>query len=51
MDKQQKFAYWLDVAEYDLKTADAMMDSGNSDLFTDNPFVNEIIATGKELLF
>jgi predicted nucleotidyltransferase len=22
-----------------------------SDLFTDNPFVNEIIATGKELLF
>jgi HEPN domain-containing protein len=28
MDKQQKFAYWLDVAEYDLKTADAMMNSG-----------------------
>jgi HEPN domain-containing protein len=28
MDKQQKFAYWLDIAEYDLKTADAMYDSG-----------------------
>jgi HEPN domain-containing protein len=23
----RKFAYWLDVAEYDLKTADAMMNS------------------------
>jgi HEPN domain-containing protein len=28
MDQQQKFAYWLDVAEYDLKTAEAMYDSG-----------------------
>jgi HEPN domain-containing protein len=28
MDQQQKFAYWLDVAEYDLKTADAMYNSG-----------------------
>jgi HEPN domain-containing protein len=28
MDQQQKFAYWLDVAEYDLKTADAMYNAG-----------------------
>jgi hypothetical protein len=28
MDKQEKYAYWLDSAEYDMKTAEAMFDSG-----------------------
>jgi HEPN domain-containing protein len=28
MDKTEKFSYWLDIAEYDLNTADAMFKSG-----------------------
>jgi HEPN domain-containing protein len=28
MEKDEKFLYWLDIAEYDLKTAEAMLDSG-----------------------
>ena len=27
MTNEQKFLYWLDIAEYDLNTADAMLDS------------------------
>ena len=26
--KEEKFLYWLDIAEYDLKTAEAMLNSG-----------------------
>ncbi len=28
MDSQEKYAYWLDTAQYDLATAEAMLDSG-----------------------
>ena len=28
MNKDQKFLYWLDISEYDLKTAEAMLTSG-----------------------
>jgi len=28
MTKQEKYEYWLDIAEYDLETAEAMYDSG-----------------------
>jgi HEPN domain-containing protein len=28
MTDQEKYAYWLDIAEYDLKTAEAMFSSG-----------------------
>jgi HEPN domain-containing protein len=28
MDAQEKYRYWLDIAEYDLATAQAMFDSG-----------------------
>jgi HEPN domain-containing protein len=28
MDAQEKFDYWLDIAQYDLETADAMFTSG-----------------------
>jgi HEPN domain-containing protein len=28
MDAQEKYEYWLDIAQYDLETADAMFDSG-----------------------
>ena len=28
MNKDQKFLYWLDIAKYDLKTAEAMLTSG-----------------------
>jgi HEPN domain-containing protein len=28
MNSQQKFEYWLDIAQYDLKTADAMYKTG-----------------------
>jgi hypothetical protein len=28
MTQEEKYAYWLDVAEYDLKTAEAMFASG-----------------------
>lgn len=28
MDKQEKYTYWLDTANYDLSTADAMLKSG-----------------------
>mgnify|MGYP000914512626 FL=1 len=28
MKKEEKFLYWLDIAEYDLKTAEAMLNSG-----------------------
>jgi HEPN domain-containing protein len=28
MNKEEKYAYWLDVAEYDLKTAEAVFASG-----------------------
>jgi HEPN domain-containing protein len=28
MTNEEKFAYWLDIAEYDLKTAEAMFASG-----------------------
>jgi HEPN domain-containing protein len=28
MDKQKKYTYWLDIANYDLSTADAMLKSG-----------------------
>jgi HEPN domain-containing protein len=28
MDAQEKYAYWLDIAQYDLETANAMFDSG-----------------------
>jgi HEPN domain-containing protein len=28
MNQEEKYAYWLDIAEYDLKTAEAMFASG-----------------------
>ena len=28
MDSQEKFDYWLNIAQYDLKTADAMFEAG-----------------------
>ena len=28
MDSQEKFGYWLDIAQYDLKTAEAMFETG-----------------------
>ena len=28
MDSQEKFEYWLDIAQYDLKTAEAMLETG-----------------------
>jgi HEPN domain-containing protein len=28
MDAQEKYDYWLDIAQYDLETASAMFDSG-----------------------
>jgi hypothetical protein len=28
MDAQEKYSYWLDIAQYDLETAVAMFDSG-----------------------
>jgi hypothetical protein len=28
MDAREKYGYWLDIAQYDLETAGAMLDSG-----------------------
>ena len=28
MDSEKKFNYWLDTAQYDLKTAESMLDAG-----------------------
>ena len=28
MESQEKFEYWLDIAQYDLKTAEAMLETG-----------------------
>lgn len=28
MNSEEKYEYWLDIAKYDLETAEAMFDSG-----------------------
>lgn len=28
MDKEEKYLYWLDIAEYDITTAESMLNSG-----------------------